>query len=243
MREIFPGVRDLAEADLEALYAYPAPEKWLAVNFVSSADGAVTVEGRSASLSTPADRVIYRLGNDLADVVLVGAGTALIEGFQGLRPDEHSADRRRRHGLAPIPPIAVVTGGGSLRPDAPVITQALVPTIVITHAGTDPDLRAAWTAAGADVLVAGTDAVDLDAAVATLASRGLTRIDCEGGPRLFASLLAADAVDELRLTISPFLVAGHATRAAFGDTIDPARLRLASVLEDDGTLMLRYLLH
>ncbi|MGW4485716.1 pyrimidine reductase family protein [Amycolatopsis sp. NPDC004368] len=242
MREIFPGTRDLAEADLEALYAYRAPEKWLVVNFVSSADGAVTVEGRSAALSTPADRVIYRLGNDLADVVLVGAGTALLEGFRGMRPDEHSADRRRRHGLAPIAPVAVVTGGGSLRPDAPVITQALVPTIVITHAATDPDLRAAWSAAGADVLVAGEDCVDLGAAVTALAVRGLTRIDCEGGPHLFASLLAADAVDEFRLTLSPFLVAGKAPRPAFGDAIDPARIELASVLEQDGTLLLRYLL-
>ncbi|WP_326565576.1 dihydrofolate reductase family protein [Amycolatopsis rhabdoformis] len=241
MREIFPGARDLTNADLEALYAYRAPEKWLAVNFVSSADGAVTVDGRSASLSTPADRVIYRLGNDLADVVLVGAGTALLEGFKGMRPDEHSADRRRRHGLAPIAPVAVVTGGGSLRPDAPVITEALVPTIVITHAGTDPDLRAGWAAAGADVVVAGSAAVDFGEAVSALAARGLTRIDCEGGPRLFASLLAADVVDEFRLTVAPFLIAGDAPRPAAGDVIDPARIELVSVLEDEGSLMLRYL--
>ncbi|QRP47581.1 pyrimidine reductase family protein [Amycolatopsis sp. FDAARGOS 1241] len=243
MHEIFPGTRELAETDLEAMYAYRTPGRWLAVNFVSSADGAVTVEGRSASLSTPADRVVYRLGNDLADVVLVGAGTAVAEGFEGMRPDARSADRRRRHGLAPIPPVAVVTTGRSLRADAPVITKALVPTIVITSAATDPDLRAAWTAAGADVLVAGTDAVDLPAAVSTLAGRGLTRIDCEGGPHLFASLLAAGVVDELRLTIAPFLVAGDAPRAAVGEDFDPARLELLSVLEDDGTLMLRYLVH
>ncbi|MFI5609114.1 pyrimidine reductase family protein [Amycolatopsis sp. NPDC051903] len=243
MHEIFPGTRELAEADLEALYAYRTPGRWLAVNFVSSADGAVTVEGRSASLSTPADRVIYRLGNDLADVVLAGAGTAVAEGFEGLRPDAHSADRRRRHGLAPIPPIAVVTTGHSLPADAPVITKALVPTIVVTSAATDPELRAAWAAAGADVLVAGTDAVDLREAVSTLAGRGLTRIDCEGGPRLFASLVAAGVVDELRLTIAPFLVAGEASRAAVGEDFDPARLELVSVLEDGGTLMLRYLVH
>ncbi|HWD01392.1 MAG TPA: pyrimidine reductase family protein [Amycolatopsis sp.] len=243
MREIFPGSRDLTEDDLEARYAYRTPGRWLAVNFVSSADGAVTVDGRSASLSTPADRVVYRLGNDLADVVLVGAGTAIAEGFEGMRPDARSAERRRRHGLEPIPPVAVVTTGRSLPPDAPVITKAAVPTIVITSAATDADLRAAWTTAGADVVVAGTDDVDLPAALTALVGRGLPRIDCEGGPRLFASLLTAGVVDELRLTISPFLVAGNASRAAVGGSFDPARLTLESAIEDDGTLLLKYRVH
>ncbi|MER6872145.1 dihydrofolate reductase family protein, partial [Amycolatopsis sp. NPDC000673] len=202
MREVFPGNQDRTEADVEQLYVYPDVPKWLAVNFVSSADGGITIDGRSGGLSTPADRIVYRLGNDLADVLLVGAGTALAEGFEGLRPDEKTAQRRRRHGLAPIAPIAVVSTGRSLPPDAPVITKALVPTIVITSAATDPDLRAAWASAGADVLVAGTGDptlheatgdpalhadpddqrprprhgdVDLAAAVDELARRGLRR--------------------------------------------------------------------
>ncbi|WP_328603818.1 pyrimidine reductase family protein [Amycolatopsis sp. NBC_00345] len=242
IREIWPGTRDLTDADLERLYSYPADPKWLAVNFVSSADGAVTVEGRSATLSTPADRTVYRLGNDLADVVLVGAGTALIEGFEGGQPDSRSAERRRRHGLAPIAPVAVVTSGRSLPPDAPVIAKAAVPTIVITSEAAPADLRTAWSSAGADVLIAGTDTVDLRTAVDGLVARGLTRIDCEGGPHLFATLAAAGVVDELRLTIAPLLVAGTASRVAAGAGLDPARLELASVLVEDGTLLLRYLL-
>jgi riboflavin biosynthesis pyrimidine reductase len=242
IREIWPGTRDLTDAELERLYSYPADPKWLAVNFVSSADGAVTVEGRSATLSTPADRIVYRLGNDLADVVLVGAGTALIEGFEGGQPDAQAAERRRRHGLAPSAPVAVVTSGRSLPPDAPVITKAAVPTIVITSEAAPADLRAAWSSAGADVLVAGTDTVDLRKAVDGLVARGLTRIDCEGGPHLFASLAAAGVVDELRLTIAPLLVAGTASRVAAGAGLDPARLELSSVLVEDGTLLLRYLL-
>ena len=240
MREIFPGSRDLSEAEVEQLYVYPDQPKWLAVNFVSSADGGITVDGRSGGLSTPADRIVYRLGNDLADVVLVGAGTAMAEGFEGLRPDEQTAERRRRNGLAPIAPIAVVTTGRSLPPDAPVLTRPLVPTIVITSESADPGLRAAWADAGADVLVAGTAVPDLAQAVGALAERGLRRIDCEGGPHLFASLLAADMVDELRLTVSPMLVAGDARRVAMGDAIDPKRLELLSALVDDSSLLLRY---
>ncbi|GAA3574997.1 dihydrofolate reductase family protein [Amycolatopsis ultiminotia] len=268
MREVFPGSRDRTGADVEQLYRYPDRGRWLTVNFVSSADGGITVQGRSRALSTPADRVVYGLGSDLADVVLLGAGTAVAEEFEGMHPDEQTADRRRRHGLAPVAPIAVVSTGRSLPPDAPVLTRTLVPTIVITSAATDPALCAAWSEAGADVLVAGTGDpelhaitgdparqtsagaprpparagdVDLRAAVETLAGRGLRRIDCEGGPHLFASLLAAGVVDELRLTVSPMLVAGDAPRVAMGVPIDPKQLELQTMLVEDSTVLLRYL--
>ncbi|MDE2018500.1 MAG: dihydrofolate reductase family protein, partial [Hyphomicrobiales bacterium] len=45
--------------------------------------------------------------------------------------------------------------------------------------------------------------LDLAAALRTLATRGLTRIFCEGGPRLAAALLAADLVDDAILLTAP----------------------------------------
>ena len=241
IRQIWPSARDLAESDLERLYSYPADPRWLAVNFVSSTDGAIAVEGRSGALSTPADRVVYRLGNDLADVVLVGAGTAMAEGFEGMRPDVATADRRRRFGLAPIAPVAVVTTCRSLPPDAPVITKAAVPTLVFTSSAAPTELRSAWAAHGARVFVAGEPAVSAERVVSTLVAEGLGRIDCEGGPRLFGSLIEEGLVDEFRLTVAPFLVAGTSTRASLGAAVDPAELELASVLTDGASVLLRYL--
>jgi riboflavin biosynthesis pyrimidine reductase len=241
IRQIWPVERGLDDHDLEQLYRYPADPRWLAVNFVSSTDGAITVEGRSAGLSTPADRIVYRLGNDLADVVLVGAGTAVAEGFEGMRPDERTAARRRRFGLAPIAPVAVLTSGRSLPADAPVITKAAVPTIVLTCERAPADLRAAWAANGARVVVAGTDSVDARLAVTALVEAGLGRIDCEGGPKVFGSLIEAGVVDEFRLTVAPFLVAGSSPRASAGAAVDPAKLELASVLTDGASVLLRYL--
>jgi riboflavin biosynthesis pyrimidine reductase len=238
MRQLFPEVVD--DPDLEAIYRYPAD--WLAVNFVSSVDGAVEIDGHSQQLSTPPDREIYWLGSDLADVVLLGAGTATVEEFDGIHPNDRTRDRRQRHGLAPVPPIAVVTAGTTLSPDAPVLTQPAVPTIVITCAATPKHLRDAWTAAGGEVVIAGTDAVDLAAARDALRERGLGRIDCEGGPRLFGSLIAAGQADELRLTLSPVLVAGAAHRIAIGAGIEPRALELASVLSEADTLLVRYLI-
>ena len=243
IRQIWPPerTREIGPDDLEALYRFPDVAKWLVVNFVSSTDGAITVGGRSRPLSTEPDRVVFKLGSDLADVVLLGAGTAVIEEFDGVHPDAATAERRRRNGLAPVPPIAVVTTGRGLPPDAPVLTRAAVPTIVLTCERAPADLRDAWQAAGADVVVAGEDAVALDVAVAALTERGHRRIDCEGGPRLFASLAEAGLVDEFRLTVAPYLVAGTADRAAVGGAFDPLELELATVLTDGASLLTRYL--
>ncbi|TCK27480.1 dihydrofolate reductase family protein [Pseudonocardia endophytica] len=229
-------------AGLEELYRYPdGPVPRVVVNFVSSADGAVTVEGSSRGLSTPPDRQVLDLGTDLADVVLVAAGTAVAEGFTGVKPGERAAGRRARHGLREIAATAVVTASGrSLPADAPVLTDTLVPTIVFTCAAAPSELRDAWAAAGADVVVTGEHDVDLAAVVAELGRRGLNRINCMGGPALFGSMAAAGLVDELRLTVAPFLVSGDAGRIARGTGLDPVRLTLLSVVAAHDTLLVRY---
>ncbi len=241
MRQIWPphAAGELDGEQLESLYGYPAG-RWLAVNFVSSADGAVALHGRARALSNEPDRRVLRLGSDLADVLLVGATTAMVEEFRGVHPDAETAARRERHGLAPVPPTAVVTTGRSLPEDAPVLTEAVVPSFVITAAAVPERKREAWAAAGATVVIAGEREVDLRLAVDTLAAHGLERVDSEGGALLFGGLLAAGLVDELRLTVSPTLVSGAAGRIAAGVDIDPARLDLLSVVAESDTLMLRY---
>jgi riboflavin biosynthesis pyrimidine reductase len=245
MYRIWPpeAAGDLDRQELERLYGYPGDRRtWLAVNFVSSADGAVTIAGRSRGLSNSADRAVYPLGSGLADVIMVGARTAMVEEFTGIIPDEELLELRKRHGLAPVPPIAVVTSGHSLPPDAPVITDVRTPTIIITCAAVPHELQDAWTAAGADLLIAGAEKVDLAEAVERLAVGGLRRVHCDGGPKLFGELLKAGVVDELRLTLSPLLVSGAAARIASGAVIDPAVLSLDSVLAEDDTLIMRYLI-
>ena len=73
------------------------------------------------------------------------------------------------------------------------------------------------------------------------AKRGLRRVLCEGGPTLFGTLLGADRVDELCLTISPLLEAGGAHRIVAGAPEKARRMILHHVLVSDGSLMLRYL--
>ncbi|MFI6099111.1 pyrimidine reductase family protein [Lentzea sp. NPDC051213] len=221
----------MTDTALESLYSYPADGTWVTANFVSSVDGAVSVDGRSRGLGSPADKQIYLLGRDLADVVLVGAGTVLVEGYRGARPD---ADRRARLGLAASLPIAVVTARGTLTPDLPLFTDALEPPIVITCAS------AGMSKLPCDVITAGEDSVDLGLAVEALKARGLHRINLEGGPRLFGSMVEAGLVDALNLTVSPLLAVGDAPRITAGPVVPPVDLALASVLRADDVLLMRY---
>jgi 5-amino-6-(5-phosphoribosylamino)uracil reductase len=231
------------DADLVPLYDFPPDldRPWVKVNFVSSVDGAVSLGGRSGGLSDPNDKKIFRLGRALADVVLVGARTALIERYRGVRPGEVPADLRAKLGLAAVPTIAVVTRSCSLEPHSDLIAKPLVPTIVFTTDAAPQERRSALADAGAQVVVAGDDDVDLTEVVAELDRRALRRVCCEGGPQLFGSLITDGLVDELDLSVAPLLVGGDAGRIAHGHLpADPTRLRLASVLHADDQLLLRY---
>lgn len=228
---------DLDDEALAEVYAYPTEGRWLRVNFIASLDGAAQgPDGRSGSISGRPDRRVLALLRALSDVVLVGAGTARAEAYgpAGIRPA--FAGIRERLDMPPTPPIAVVTE--SL--DVPEKLLGDPRTIVLTS-GRAPAHRRARLSGLVDVAVTGENGVDMDEMVAALVARGHRRILCEGGPTLFAGLLARSLVDELCLTSSPTLLAGPALRITHGPELaEPTRLDLATVLEEDGFLFQRW---
>jgi riboflavin biosynthesis pyrimidine reductase len=212
------------------------------VNFVQSIDGAATLDGRSGALSDAADQRRFELLRRVADAVIVGAGTVRIEGYGPLRVSDASARWRLSHGLSEHPVFVIVSGSLQLDPASRIFTEARVRPIVITRAGggaADAAARARFGAV-ADVIAEGEEFVDMTAALAALRARGLTRLLCEGGPSLFGSLLAVDAVEELCVTIAPELESGSAPRIAHGAAASPRGMKLAEVLKSGSALLLRY---
>lgn len=232
-----PGIALTDDALLSRMKPPRAP--WVSANFVSSIDGAVTVDGLSAGLGSAADKRLFDLQRRPASVILVGAGTVRAEGYGPMVLDEESVAWREGSGLEPHPVFAIVSGRLDLDPDSPIFTAAPARPIVLTVA-TAPSDR--WDALDdvADVIAAGEEQFDAAAAIVALQSRGLTRIHCEGGPSLFGSLLAADVLDEVSLTISPLLAAGDAARIAAGEVPKSRGMALASVLRAGSVLLLRY---
>lgn len=208
----------------------------LRANMVCGVDGASSAaDGRSGGLQTPGDNRVFAALRDLADVVLVGATTAVAEGYRPARPD---AAARHRWGLPAALPIAVVTRSLQLDAGGPLFTGNR--PLVITCASADARRRTAL-AERADVLVCGQDDVDFGLVRRSLVERGLTRVLCEGGPTLLSVLLAADELDELCLSVTPRATGPGGGRIVSGDPWPvPRELALTSLLEEDGALFLRY---
>ena len=209
------------------------------MNFVTSLDGAATLDGRSGGLGNADDQRLMGVLRALADVILVGAGTVRVEGYGGVRLPDEVAEWRVARGIAPQPPLAVVSSRLDLEPGHPFFTDATVRPFVVTHSAAPTDRREAL-AEVADLIVHPGDAVDLRHAIDELARRGLPQVLCEGGPHLFGALLAAGLVDELCLSLSPVLVSGDAGRIATGVEVPPQRMRLVHALPADEMLFLRY---
>jgi riboflavin biosynthesis pyrimidine reductase len=235
-----PDPRAVDDEALIELYRPPAGTPWLRVNFVTSVDGAVEVDGYSAGLQSEADQKVFGLLRMYPHGLLVGAGTLRHEGYGPVRLDERRRAWREANGLDRYPRLIVVSSRLDLDPSHPALIEAPVRPIVLTHAKAPPDLRTALSAV-ADVLDFGADVVDLRAGLAALRERGIEHLLCEGGPHLFGALTAADLVDEVCLTIAPVLAGAGAGRITAGETtVDPRGLPLAHVLTDQGNLLLRY---
>lgn len=231
---------DIADVDLYDAYAVPDGRVHVRANFVTSLDGASTLAGVSEGLSGPADKRVFGVLRTLADVVLVGAGTARAEGYGPVKQGEQRRAWRLAHGRSAVPPVAVVSGSLSLDPSSELFTAATARPLVYTCDAAPGDRRRALEHV-ADVVVAGDRTVDVEEVVADLAVRGLRRVLCEGGPTLLAELVATDLLDELCLTVAPLLV-GAGERALTGDyaLAVPMRMRPAHVLTGDGFLFLRH---
>lgn len=235
MRQLLPFPSE--EVDLSATYAYPTDRAWVRANMVSSLDGSAVQDGRSGGLSGEADQRVFAVLRGLADVVLVGAGTARAEGYRAPRAKPAYAATRKAIGQRPAPVLALVSRRLGLDPGSALFTGD-ERTIVVTTSAADAAARARLGEV-ADVVVAGDLEVDVRSAVGQIASRGLRRVLCEGGPSLLGDVLAAGCLDELCLTLSPKVVGGDGSRITSGPVTDVA-FALTHLLEQDGTLFTRY---
>lgn len=225
------------DAVLEA-YPWPDSGRWVRAMMVTTLDGAaVGPDGLSGSVSSPADQLVFNAVRRDADAVLIGAGTMRAEQYTPMRAKPADAARREAAGQLPAPVIAVVSGSLELPWHLPVWRESACRPMVLTGSTVDP-ARLAKAREHADVVVL--DDTDADTIVAALVQRKLTRIVCEGGPRLLRDLVAADLVDEADITVSP-VFAGTEPSPTSPALPAVTQFRLAHVLHGEDTLMMRYL--
>lgn len=197
---------------------------YVTLKLATSLDGRIaTATGQSRWITGEAARRAVHALRLSHDAVLIGAGTARADD-----PDLTARDI----GARDQPVRIVIDSRLSLSPQSRLGQTARVTPVWLLHSNAAPGpARVLWQAQGAtliEVAATATGQVDLTAALTALAARGLTRIYCEGGGTLAASLIRENLVDTLTHFTAGTLIGGdgYAALAALGITDLQAAPRL-----------------
>ncbi len=103
------------------------------LNMTSTADGRATLEGRSGSISSRADKELFLALRTAVDAVLVGAGTARTERYRRLVKAESRRRVRLERGLAAEPLACIVSANLALSPESvPLLGEPDARVVIIT---------------------------------------------------------------------------------------------------------------
>ena len=204
-------------------------------NTAISLDGRInTRERRFAFFGTARDHARMSRLRSGADAVLVGGATFRNWPHPSL-PD--AEDRGRLRGR----PWNVIVSRSLDVPLAPeFLAEASIRPLFLTRA---ESLRGKPFAAEAEGWAGEGDDLPVAWMLEQIARRGVERLLVEAGGDLLFQFLAADAIDEMFLTLCPFVVGGPAPSLAGGpgfDLADLRRMRLVSAEPEGDEVFLHY---
>lgn len=173
---------------------------WVTLKMAMTMDGRIaTATGQSQWITGPDARRMVHLMRSKHDAVMVGAGT--------VRADDPSLTVRGL-GIDRQPVRVVVSRRLDLPEDCNLTRTARDVPVWLCHGDDASDRAQPWLDAGCVGLPCKVESgqIDVASALSQLAAQGLTRVFCEGGGALAASLLAADLVDELAVFSAGMLI-------------------------------------
>jgi riboflavin biosynthesis pyrimidine reductase len=238
MQRLIPESEQLTPLEMAAAdFRNAEGRPWVIVNFVTSVDGATTVDGGSTQLGDDEDQAVFQALRAVPDVILVGASTVIVEDYRPVSLDETRREWRAARGMSPVPKLAIVSGTMSLDVDQRVFSDSEFKPLVLTGPNANPG-RLALLGDAADVKIL----LELNpkSILESLAPAGIVLL--EGGPTLTGQFALAGLIDELNLTVSPALVGGDSSRLVGKVSVKPPfGMRLVRVVTGERMLFLRYL--
>jgi len=175
---------------------------------------AMTVDGKTTTRNfTPVDFTsredklhLFRQ-RALADAVLIGHTSLKRDNVRlGISPELQKA--RRKHGQTPAPIRVIVSDKGKIDNRLNIFQSDISPIIIFSTRRMPRKYRQALQQK-ATLHLTRAQHVDLAGMLRTLRDKYNVRtVACEGGPTLFRALLERGLVDQLNLTIAPYLFGG-----------------------------------
>jgi len=223
---------DVASAiDLGAVT--PGDRPYLALNMAATADGRVSIGGRSGQVAGAADRALFHELRTRADAVMAGAGTVRAERYGPITKNVELAARRERDALA-----VVVSGSLDLPADLPLLADASSRVVIVTAS----DSSIEGVAADVSYIRQPPDGSLAGALRSLRVDHGIRSVLCEGGPHLNSELFREGLIDELFLCVSP-RIAGEPDQPVSLEGVAltaPVELDLVTLHEAEQHLFFRY---
>jgi 5-amino-6-(5-phosphoribosylamino)uracil reductase len=209
-----------------------------------TADGKITDTSRSSpKFTSERDYAHLELQVALADAVLMGGGT-LRDGGSAMRVMSPALlQARMERGQPPQPPQIICSRSGKIDPTLPFFSQPIPRWLLTNQEG-----ARGWTEGDKfdRVFVVEDESGEIDwpQVRELFTGLGITNLCFLGGGELSATLFAADFIDELWLTVCPFIYGGSLTPtptegAGFTHNLAP-RLELLSVEKVENEIFLHY---
>ena len=211
-------------------------------NTAISLDGRInTREGRFTTLGSAKDHARMSLLRSQADAVLVGGGT-----FRNWPHPSLPGDELLQPGAAPMWNVIISRGLNVPLSDEFLGEPRIRPLLLVPRAALPPgfvaparlEVEAYDPPGGAEP-----GSLPVPWIVRTLAARGISNLLVEAGGDLLFQFLAADALDELNVTLCPLVVGGDTPSLADGPGFlfrEMRRLALLSAEIEGDEIFLRY---
>ncbi len=160
------------------------------------------------------------------DGVMVGINTVLID-----NPKLTVSEKREEN-----PARIIVDGHGKVPDDANVLNDK-AKNIVVVSMDAEP-YRIEELSRKASVIVCGDDEVDVVKLMDELYKRGIKRVLLEGGGHLNKSMLEANLIDEIYVSVAPVVI-GDGVNLVEG-IMDERKLALAGIRQIGDMVVLKY---
>ncbi len=182
---------------------------FVAATFAMTVDGKITTRNFSPiDFTSREDKQHLFRQRALADAVLIGHSTLKRDNVRLGLPQTDLRETRSKRGQTPYPIRVIVSSEGKIDSRLKIFQSDISP-IIIFSTKRMPRKHQQALRQKATLHLSNAQHVDLAAMLRTLRDKYKIRaVACEGGPTLFRGLLERGLIDQLNLTIAPFMFGG-----------------------------------